>query len=92
MDELDKQQAIDWLSQIIQFKTISGEGPSGSYDQCATWLLHIIKDIIGLDCEILTDSLPSKPIVVARWDGSEPDLPVVILNSHYDVVPGLTIF
>jgi aminoacylase len=28
-----------------------------------------------------------KPIVVLTWEGSEPALPSVLLNSHMDVVP-----
>jgi len=28
-----------------------------------------------------------KPIVVATWPGTEPALPAVLLNGHYDVVP-----
>lgn len=30
--------------------------------------------------------MPNKPIVLATWQGSEPSLPSVLLNSHYDVV------
>jgi hypothetical protein len=26
----------------------------------------------------------NKPIVVATWLGTEPELPAVLLNSHYD--------
>lgn len=28
-----------------------------------------------------------KPIVVITWEGSQPELPSIILNSHMDVVP-----
>lgn len=28
-------------------------------------------------------------MVVAAWTGSEPDLPCILLNSHYDVVPAM---
>lgn len=27
------------------------------------------------------------PVVVITWEGSEPDLPTIMLNSHMDVVP-----
>ena len=30
---------------------------------------------------------PGKPILIITWEGSEPSLPSVILNSHMDVVP-----
>jgi len=29
----------------------------------------------------------NKPILIATWEGSEPQLPSILLNSHYDVVP-----
>ena len=28
-----------------------------------------------------------QPIVLATWLGEEPELPSVLLNGHYDVVP-----
>lgn len=28
-----------------------------------------------------------KPILIASWPGSDPSLPSILLNSHYDVVP-----
>lgn len=30
---------------------------------------------------------PTKPIVVITWQGTEPLLPSIVLNSHMDVVP-----
>ena len=33
--------------------------------------------------------MPHKPIVVATWAGSDPSLPAILLNSHYDVVPAV---
>lgn len=31
--------------------------------------------------------IPNKPIVVITWEGKNPNLPSVLLNSHMDVVP-----
>ena len=31
--------------------------------------------------------LPSKPILIITWEGLDPSLPSVLLNSHMDVVP-----
>ncbi len=33
--------------------------------------------------------MPNKPVVLATWSGSEPALPSLLLNSHYDVVPAV---
>lgn len=30
---------------------------------------------------------PDKPVVVLTWQGSKPQLPSLLLNSHMDVVP-----
>ena len=88
MDKADEIEAISWLQTMIQFNTVSGDGPTnGGYNSCAKWLVEKCTNI-GLESEILADSLENKPIVVAKWNGSDPSLPVVILNSHYDVVPG----
>ena len=84
----EKEEASAWLSEIISFPTVSGEGPlNGSYNTCANWILNKLLSI-GLDAKILPESGCNKPIVIASWIGSSPSLPVIVLNSHYDVVPG----
>lgn len=59
-----------------------------SYDSCAAWLLNSLT-ALGLQPFILAESEPHKPIVVAVWTGSEPSMPCILLNSHYDVVPAM---
>ena len=82
-----RQQALDAFVEIIQFRTISGEGPlNGSYNACGAWLLKQMTSM-GLQAEILPESLPNKPLVVGKWEGTSPELPCILLNSHYDVVP-----
>ena len=87
MNEIEKQEAIDLLVQILQFPTISSTGPiDNSYNNCANWIFNQCKNI-GLDVCIIEESLPNKPIVATKWIGSDPHLPVIVLNSHCDVVP-----
>ncbi|CAH0700161.1 unnamed protein product [Spodoptera exigua] len=31
--------------------------------------------------------VPKKPVVVITWEGAQPELPSILLNSHMDVVP-----
>ncbi|KOB72895.1 Aminoacylase, partial [Operophtera brumata] len=31
--------------------------------------------------------VPKKPVVVITWQGAQPELPSILLNSHMDVVP-----
>lgn len=83
------EKAIACLIDCIQFQTVSNLGPfNGSYDVCAQYLLEKLTDC-GFDAKILPESVPHKPIVVATLLGTNPSLPGVLLNSHYDVVPAL---
>ena len=84
----ERTQAVGDFVSLIRFPTISGSGPlDGSYDACGTWLLEQLV-AIGLDnVQILPESVPHKPVVVATWPGTDPSLPAILLNGHYDVVP-----
>ena len=84
----EEQAAIATFIDLLRFKTISGSGPlDGSYDACGKFLLEQLVSI-GMDnAHVLPESIKNKPIVVATWIGSEPELPALLLNSHYDVVP-----
>lgn len=77
--------AIERFQQLLRLRTISGEGPHGAYDDCAQWLKNYVEEI-GLSCTVFS-LIPNKPIVLATWAGRDPQLPGIILNSHYDVVP-----
>lgn len=87
LSEEENLVALSSFVEILKFKSISALGPSnGSYDQCGSWLVDKCQSV-GLDAFILPESLPHKPIVIASWIGTKPELACVILNSHYDVVP-----
>ena len=84
---IERAQAVDDFVALIRFPTISGSGPlDGSYDACGKWLLEQLV-AIGLVAQILPESVPHKPVVVATWVGTDPSLPAILLNGHYDVVP-----
>ena len=38
----------------------------------------------------MTECVADKPVLVMTWTGQDPSLPAIMLNSHTDVVPGLT--
>lgn len=42
---------------------------------------------LGLTYEIITVKDPKKPLMLMTWEGTDPDLPTILLNSHMDVVP-----
>eukprot|EP01041_Mallomonas_annulata_P003634 gene3634-7242_t len=88
LSEVEKQGAVDDFVEILKFPTISGIGPvNGSYDDCSQWLLNKCNGIKLDTAFILPESKPHKPIVVSTWIGTDPSLPCILLNSHYDVVP-----
>jgi aminoacylase len=82
----DVEKAVKSLSEFIKFDTVSGTGPEGPYDKCVAYLRSQCEEL-DLDCQILSESLPGKPLFVATWAGEDDSLPCLILNSHYDVVP-----
>jgi aminoacylase len=83
----ESETILQKFVELIRFPTISGNGPlDGSYDACAEFLVNEL-NAIGVPASILPESLPHKPVVVGEWLGSNPELPAILLNSHYDVVP-----
>lgn len=42
---------------------------------------------LGLPIEIHAPYDATKPIAVITWQGTDPTLPSILLNSHMDVVP-----
>lgn len=83
----EQSTAINKLIQMIRFPTVSDSGAiNGSYDACSAWLQAQLQGI-GLEAILLPESAPHKPIVIGTWKGTQPELPCIILNSHYDVVP-----
>lgn len=87
MSSFDSESILLKFQDLLRIPTVSGTGPKGAYDDCATWLLAEMNDITGCTSTILPTSLPGKPIVVGSIPGSDPSLPAIYLNAHYDVVP-----
>jgi aminoacylase len=88
LSDIDEEEAICDFVRFIRFETVSGLGTTnGSYEACTAWLHELLRSV-GLEhVQILPESEPLKPIVVASWIGSDPQLPAILLNGHYDVVP-----
>eukprot|EP01103_Thecamoeba_quadrilineata_P009477 TRINITY_DN1923_c0_g1_i2.p1 TRINITY_DN1923_c0_g1~~TRINITY_DN1923_c0_g1_i2.p1 ORF type:complete len:255 (+),score=48.70 TRINITY_DN1923_c0_g1_i2:3-767(+) len=82
----DPEEQVLRFKKFLQIKSISYEGPlTGSYKESVDYLNSLFTSI-GLKTRILT-YVPNKPILLATWEGSQPSLPSILLNSHYDVVP-----
>lgn len=78
LDEL----AVENFRTYLRFPTVH---PDIDYTDCVNWLRNQ-GEAIGLEC-FVTEPFPKNPILVMRWQGSNPDLRSIMLNSHMDVVP-----
>ena len=87
----DAEAAIARLCRFLSYETVSRTAPgTGAYRECALWLVAQLKLVPALqqdDVFLLPEAPDHSPVVVARWKGSDESLPVILLNSHYDVVP-----
>lgn len=91
----EAEYAVESLRELLRFQTVSvTASESGEYRKCAEYLMSELK---SLSCcldniHILEESPPDSPVVVARWRSWNRDadvMPVILLNSHYDVVPAV---
>ena len=91
LTETEATRAVEKLVELIQFETVSSVAPTtGAYRACATWLVDQLRAIpcfSSADVWFLPEAPHHSPVVVAVWKGRHPHLPVLLLNSHYDVVP-----
>jgi aminoacylase len=79
---------VDFFKTLLEFRTVSAEGPNtGAYRNCVNWLQEQCS-AIGLQTKIC-EPIKDKPILIATLVGDEPELPCIVLNSHYDVVPAM---
>lgn len=88
----EAENALNSFSKFLQFETVSATAPyTGAYKEAATYLLEQLHSIPCLDkIHCLLEAPDHSPVIVARWKGTNEDLPVILLNSHYDVVPAET--
>ena len=73
--------------EFLRIPSVSTDGSKGSYGEAAKWISDYGHDKVGLSSIKTVEYAPGKPVVLMEWPGSQPDLPCVLLNSHYDVVP-----
>lgn len=87
LDTGECHAALEGLQKCVSINTVSGSGPDGGYDEFVAWLQKEMQKNGVERCWVLPESLPGKPILVATILGTKPELPQVLLNAHYDVVP-----
>ena len=89
LSDEDAEAALSRFQEFIRFPTVSAISPdTGAYRECAAFLKNQLEGLGVLDQVFYLDEAPDhSPVVVAVWKGSQPDLDILLLNSHYDVVP-----
>lgn len=89
LTKAESEAAIRRFQSFLRFETVSQTAPeTGAYEKCAAFLIEQLTELKVLtDIHFLPEGPAHSPVVVAKWDGKDPTLPVLLLNSHYDVVP-----
>ncbi|KAJ2553775.1 adenylate cyclase [Coemansia sp. RSA 1933] len=76
------QLSVQRFIEYLRIKTVQ---PKPDYASCQKFLERQAAEI-GLECQA-HEFVAGKPVVVLTWEGTCPELPSIILNSHTDVVP-----
>ncbi|XP_035428662.2 aminoacylase-1-like [Spodoptera frugiperda] len=78
----DNDEVIQRFREYLRIPSVH---PDIDYDDCVKFLKKQAND---LDLPVVVYELvPKKPVVVITWEGEQPELPSILLNSHMDVVP-----
>ncbi|XP_017144303.2 aminoacylase-1B-like [Drosophila miranda] len=83
--------ASDWesneeLQYFREYLRIPSVHPNPNYEPCVEFLRRQAKQL-ELPIKVYYPANEHNPVVVLTWQGLEPELPSVLLNSHMDVVP-----
>lgn len=81
------QPQVEAFQDFLRIRSVTEEGPNGAYAAAAQWIVDYARDEVGLTSCKTVEYVQGKPVVLIEWPGSQPELPRVLLNSHYDVVP-----
>lgn len=81
-DESDQNSPISRFQHYLRIKTAH---PDPDYASAVSFLESQALEI-GLHTKIL-EFVPGKPLLLVTWNGLNPSLPSILLNSHMDSVP-----
>lgn len=73
------------VSRFQEYLRINTVQPSPDYYKAAEFIISQAKSL-SLESQTF-ELVKGKPLLLLKWVGSNPTLPVVLLNSHTDVVP-----
>eukprot|EP01112_Ceratiomyxa_fruticulosa_P009736 TRINITY_DN2551_c0_g1_i2.p1 TRINITY_DN2551_c0_g1~~TRINITY_DN2551_c0_g1_i2.p1 ORF type:complete len:426 (+),score=98.35 TRINITY_DN2551_c0_g1_i2:60-1280(+) len=77
---------LNSVTKFREYLRIRTDHPNPDYHKAAEFLKDYAKEL-NLKCQIA--GKPAKPVVILTWEGLNPALPTILLNSHTDVVPAV---
>lgn len=83
MEIKDDGPVVEQLLRLLRINTVAGQG---GYMEAVDLLESWLREIPGIETS-KTEFVTGKPVLVATFTGSDPSLPSLLLNGHYDVVP-----
>ena len=78
----DEAREVTLFREYLRIKSVH---PEPDYPACNRFLERLA-DELGLPYYV-KEMVPGKPVFIMTWEGANPELPSVLLNSHTDVVP-----
>ena len=86
------EDEVNFFKDLLRIRTVSAEGPAGSYHECVTFLeTQCRKRLPGVQTKVV-EIHTGKPILWVTLQGTCTDKKAILLNSHYDVVPAMEKF
>ncbi|XP_014371744.2 aminoacylase-1-like [Papilio machaon] len=82
MSKWEKDEVIQRFREYLRIPTVH---PNVNYSECIKFLKRQA-DLLALPCEVY-ELVEKKPVAIITWEGTRPELPSILLNSHMDVVP-----
>lgn len=79
-------QNIGSLELFRHYLRIPTFHPNPDYQPAVEFLVSLANSI-GFDRVQVVEFVLKKPVILLTWQGTDPSLPSVFLNSHMDVVP-----
>ncbi|WP_424186560.1 M20/M25/M40 family metallo-hydrolase [Actinokineospora sp. G85] len=80
-------EAVEELcARLVRVDTTNLGGGAGKPERPAAELVAGLLTDAGMD-PVLLERAPGRSNVVARWPGSDPSLPALLVQAHLDVVP-----
>ncbi|XP_017873798.1 PREDICTED: aminoacylase-1-like [Drosophila arizonae] len=81
--EWENNEEIQIFREYLRIPTVH---PNIDYTDCVAFLKRQAASL-DLPVDVVYPVNEANPVVVMKWEGTEPELPSIILNSHTDVVP-----